>query len=760
MYVEMGFQLNLYRQSFLFNIVINTPTGALYVGEFSRKGGDEVVGGATSKAPNHNIKKAHELLGHNNENDTRQMASHLGWTITRGPLGVCESCANAKARQKHVPKISTGEKATVINGRWFHDSSTLKVHKGEKGSSKIWDPTFDELTGIPFTGIYNKKNEFIESMYQRMQAQTARGYPVLIMRQDNAWEIKKLEKRLQSAYWKLPIKMEYTAANTPQQNALVEVKFTYLAAKGRVAMHAAEVPRDRRLEFFPELIMTMTKLDWLKLITIKKVKKTRIEHYGLPLPNFTQYLCNWGEAETIKTDKDGKIGDRGVTGMFVGYASNHEGECYRMWNPKTKKVSKTCDVVFLNRMFFRTPTMPVHMKQSTDDEDLDSVQQDERGGTMTADFATNDNHTATVESVDSSVPDTPVVNNNLGQSKYGCTYRCTTHYDPTTGRTIGTEATALANYYQCLEEMDGEMEFANIVAGIGGGFKNTMELKPMKYKEAINGPDGKAREKEIENEHDCMVKNNVWEPVNKSLLPKGTKVIDSTWACKKKSTGKLRGRLNAHGFKQVEGVHYDGTSTHAPVTNAGTIRIVLILMIMADWQGQIVDVKGVFLHGKFKDGKVIYMKVPCGFEKFYPDEVVLKLKKCIYGLKQATMAFWRKLLLCMKSIGMMWSTADPCLYHKWGEEGLVLIVSWIDDNLIIGSKKVVEKTKKDIMERFDCKDCGDIEEYMGCKIVRTKNLLKFTQPVLMQSYNDEFELPKMSYRTPAPAGSVLVAGKK
>ncbi len=249
------------------------------------------------------------------------------------------------------------------------------------------------------------------------------------------------------------------------------------------------------------------------------------------------------------------------------------------------------------------------------------------------------------------------------------------HYDPMTGRTIGTEATALANYYQCLEDTDGEMEFDNAGASIGGGFENTMELKPMKYDEAINGPDGKAWEKEIENEHDCMVKNNVWEPVKKSLLSKGTKVIDSTWACKKKSTGKLRRHLNTCGFKQVEGVQYNGSSTHAPVTNAGTIQIMPILMIRANWQGQIVEVKGAFLHGEFEDSKVIYMKVPRGFEKFYPDDVVLKLKKCIYRLKQAAMAFWGQLLLCMKSMEMTWSTADPCLYHKWGEEGLVLIVS-------------------------------------------------------------------------------------
>ncbi len=87
-----------------------------------------------------------------------------------------------------------------------------KVHKGEKGSSKIWDLTVDELTEILFTWIYNQKNEFIESMYQCIQAQTASGYPVLIIRQDNAGENKTLEKRLQRVHWKLQVKMEYTAS--------------------------------------------------------------------------------------------------------------------------------------------------------------------------------------------------------------------------------------------------------------------------------------------------------------------------------------------------------------------------------------------------------------------------------------------------------------------------------------------------------------------------------------------------------------------
>jgi hypothetical protein len=59
--------------------------------------------------------------------------------------------------------------------------------------------------------------------------------------------------------------------------------------------------------------------------------------------------------------------------MFVGYVSNYEGECYRMRNQKTKKVSKTRDVVFLNRMFFKTPKLKVKKTQVANNSDLDSV---------------------------------------------------------------------------------------------------------------------------------------------------------------------------------------------------------------------------------------------------------------------------------------------------------------------------------------------------------------------------------------------------
>ena len=94
----------------------------------------------------------------------------------------------------------------------------------------------------------------------------------------------------------------------------------------------------------------------------------------------------------------------------------------------------------------------------------------------------------------------------------------------------------------------------------------------------------------------------------------------------------------------------------------------------------------------------------------------MKFEKTLYGLKQAAIAFWRELMKVMRRMGFIRSMADLCLYFKWMQDGLAIMASWIDNNIIIGSKKVVLETKKDSMSKFECKDCSEITKYVGCKI--------------------------------------------
>ena len=97
-------------------------------------------------------------------------------------------------------------------------------------------------------------------------------------------------------------------------------------------------------------------------------------------------------------------------------------------------------------------------------------------------------------------------------------------------------------------------------------------------------------------------------------------------------------------FKQIDGSHYNISSVASPVANDATVRILMTLMIMANWLAKVVNFKGAFLHGTFEDGKVRYTKVPHNFEKHYKENEVLKLEKSIFRLKQAAMCFWHKLL--------------------------------------------------------------------------------------------------------------------
>ena len=75
--------------------------------------------------------------------------------------------------------------------------------------------------------------------------------------------------------------------------------------------------------------------------------------------------------------------------------------------------------------------------------------------------------------------------------------------------------------------------------------------------------------------------------------------------------------MNARGFKQVVGKHFDPTSAAISVTNNTTIRIVLVLMLLAGWTAIIHDVKGMFLKGKFEDSEEIFMEVSQGKKHHY-----------------------------------------------------------------------------------------------------------------------------------------------
>ena len=202
---------------------------------------------------------------------------------------------------------------------------------------------------------------------------------VTTIRCDNAGENQKLESSCTGKDWKLPIKFEYTARATPEQNSLVEKKFDTLASRARSVMNASKVPDSLHGLLVNEYIQTITLLDGLVVREIDGVKATRFEHWGKELPKFNVYLREWGEAGIVCTRdiKTSKLSNKGVLCMFVGYALQHAGDCYRMYNPKTKKIMISRDIKWMNEMFYNIQNDTQKTKVTDTSHDIDSLNDDD-----------------------------------------------------------------------------------------------------------------------------------------------------------------------------------------------------------------------------------------------------------------------------------------------------------------------------------------------------------------------------------------------
>jgi hypothetical protein len=257
-----------------------------------------------------------------------------------------------------------------------------------------------------------------------------------------------------------------------------------------------------------------------------------------------------------------------------------------------------------------------------------------------------------------------------------------------------------------------------------------------------------------------MSRNEVFEEVNVDNIPPGTKLLDSTWANKLKADGSTRCQLAIPVFQQIDGVHFDASDKATPAVCDVTIRVVLILAIMANWLAWIIDVEGAFLQGRFQNGEQIFMKIPNGFQNFYPSSIMLKLLRKLYGLAQSAIQFWRECRMAMDAMNMAKNAVDPCLFYQWIDKQLIVILLWVDDFAIFGPDELVPGIKNELLSLFNCRDVGEMKEYVGCRIERDRESgwICLKQPVKIQKFVEKYGIDIISNQvpsTPTEPGSVL-----
>lgn len=175
--------------------------------------------------------------------------------------------------------------------------------------------------------------------------------------------------------------------------------------------------------------------------------------------------------------------------------------------------------------------------------------------------------------------------------------------------------------------------------------------------------------------------NETWEITR---LPEGKKAVGCKWVykVKYKASGeveKYKARLVAKGYTQVEGEDFQ--ETFAPVAKMTTVRCLLAVAVARNWELHQMDVSNAFLHSDLNEE--VYMQVPQGYD-LAEKGLVCRLKKSLYGLRQASRNWYSKLSQALIDYGFRECEADLSLFIYSHGAAFLAVLVYVDD-LVIAS---------------------------------------------------------------------------
>nr|GEX11312.1 putative reverse transcriptase, RNA-dependent DNA polymerase, Gag-polypeptide of LTR copia-type [Tanacetum cinerariifolium] len=193
-----------------------------------------------------------------------------------------------------------------------------------------------------------------------------------------------------------------------------------------------------------------------------------------------------------------------------------------------------------------------------------------------------------------------------------------------------------------------------------------------------------------------------------------------------KSNGEVeryKARLVAKGFTQREGVDYH--ETFAPVAKLVTVRTLLAIATKKGWIIHQLDVNNAFLHGDLDEE--VYMKIPKGFAK-EGETRVCRFRKSLYGLKQASRNWYKKLTSFFLSLNFEQSKADYSLFTYQKAGVYVSILVYVDGVIIVGNNsKKIQQIKQQLDDEFSIKNLGPLKYFLGTEVAKTSNGLVLSQ---------------------------------
>jgi hypothetical protein len=106
---------------------------------------------------------------------------------------------------------------------------------------------------------------------------------------------------------------------------------------------------------------------------------------------------------------------------------------------------------------------------------------------------------------------------------------------------------------------------------------------------------------------------------------------------------------------------------------------------------------------------------------------VCRLKKALYGSKQAPRAWYGRIDSFLTSLGFTKSGADPNLYFKVVDDGLVILLLYVDDLFLTRVEKLISECKRKLAVEFEMKDLGMMHYFLGLEVWQRQDEIFLSQ---------------------------------
>ncbi|CAI7863576.1 unnamed protein product [Closterium sp. NIES-54] len=214
-------------------------------------------------------------------------------------------------------------------------------------------------------------------------------------------------------------------------------------------------------------------------------------------------------------------------------------------------------------------------------------------------------------------------------------------------------------------------------------YSSTVNSEPKTARQALSGPHREKWREAMDRELAALEKRGTWDliPIEKTV---NKNVLTGKWVfrVKTKADGtyeKHMARWVVRGFDQTHGIDY--TLTFAPVSRHTSVRLVLCEAASKNFPLPQIDVSNAFLYADV-DAE-IYVEYPHTYPTNPPS--VCKLKKSLYGIKQAPRLWQQHLNKKLTEVGFRQLPHDPGMYRLDDKGSYALLVAYVDDILYVSS---------------------------------------------------------------------------